>query len=228
MASADWSNPKGVPFRYNKTIQPDPDTAHHDYPAIFSIYGKDDRDEAKRVADLVAYLKHSNVIEDFSQVALLLHSVRIDHSGSYLESLERKGIPAFCPRSRTYFENEEVRLMIGCLALIFGHYGDRGGQVSGPALQQLADYVDGWITDLGRGYGVPHPLAGALKEFVDGIEALKEGESLDFRPADYFYRLLAYEPFAGFVKNENRARNLAILSQLLNTLLFRIITTTTL
>ena len=35
--------------------------------------------------------------------------------------------------------------------------------------------------------------------------------------ADYFYLLVAEEPFASFVKDENRARNLAILSQLLNT-----------
>ena len=46
---------------------------------------------------------------------------------------------------------------------------------------------------------------------------MQEGETLDLRPADYFYRLLALEPFAGLVKNENRARNLAIFSQLLNT-----------
>lgn len=52
---------------------------------------------------------------------------------------------------------------------------------------------------------------------MGGIQGLKEGESLDLRPADYFYRLLALEPFAGFLGNENRARNLAILSQLLNT-----------
>jgi DNA helicase-2/ATP-dependent DNA helicase PcrA len=37
------------------------------------------------------------------------------------------------------------------------------------------------------------------------------------RPADFFYQLLALEPFRTFAKNENRARNLAILSQLLNT-----------
>ena len=49
------------------------------------------------------------------------------------------------------------------------------------------------------------------------IEGLREGEALDLRPADYFYRLLALEPFTSLVKNENRARNLAILSQLLNT-----------
>ena len=41
-------------------------------------------------------------------------------------------------------------------------------------------------------------------------------ESLDLRPADYFYRLLAFEPFKSYLGNENRARNLAIFSQLLN------------
>ena len=63
----------------------------------------------------------------------------------------------------------------------------------------------------------PIPWPTALRGFVADIAGLQEGEALDLRPADYFYRLLALEPFAGFVKNENRARNLAILSQLLNT-----------
>jgi DNA helicase-2/ATP-dependent DNA helicase PcrA len=107
--------------------------------------------------------------------------------------------------------------MVGCLAVIFGYYGEGRGAINGPALQNLARYVDGCIVDLGRNYGAPHPLAGVLQEFVAGIANLKTSQSLDFRPADYFYRLLACEPFAGFVKNENRARNLAILSQLLNT-----------
>jgi len=34
--------------------------------------------------------------------------------------------------------------------------------------------------------------------------------------ADYSYRFISYEPFSAFLKNENRARNLAIFSQLLN------------
>ena len=217
MASTDWTNPHGLPFRYDKTIIPDKDGDHPSYPAIFCIWGKDEQDEARRFADMVVFLKARNVIKDYSQVALLLHSVRSDHSGPYLEALERKGIPAFCPRARTYFENDEIRLMVGCYALIFGYYGEGRGTVSGSALQALADYVDGCITDLGRNYPQPHPLAKALQSFVEGIASLREGQSLDFRPADYLYRLLALEPFITFVKNENRARNLAILSQLLNT-----------
>src|SRR5207244_5407334 len=41
-------------------------------------------------------------------------------------------------------------------------------------------------------------------------------ETLDRRLADYFYQLVAHEPFATFLKNENNARNLATFSQLLN------------
>ena len=217
MASADWSNPRGLPFRYDKTIQPDLTTVHPDYPAVFCIWGRDEQDEAQRFADMVAFLKEHDVIADYSQVALLLHSVRQDHSGPYLAALEAKGIPAFCPRARAYFENDEVRLMVACLAVIFGYYGAGRGQGSGGALAELADYIDAGIMALGRRYGGAHPLAAVLRGFVADIEGLREGEALDLRPADYFYRLLALEPFTSLVKNENRARNLAILSQLLNT-----------
>jgi DNA helicase-2/ATP-dependent DNA helicase PcrA len=217
MASADWSNPRRLPFRYDKTIQPDLATAHPDYPAIFAIWGRNERDEAERFADMVAFLKQNQVIADYSQVALLLHSVRVEHSGPYLAALEAKGIPAFCPRARSYFDNDEVRLMVACLAVIFGYYGDGRGEVHGAAVAALANYVDAAIVELGRCYSGAHPLAESLRGFVADIAALQEGESLDLRPADYFYRLLALDPFASFAKNENRARNLAILSQLLNT-----------
>jgi DNA helicase-2/ATP-dependent DNA helicase PcrA len=215
MASADWSNPAGAAFRFNKTIQPDPDAHHPQYPAVFSIWGGDSRDEAARFADLVAYLKDNVVIEDFSQVALLLHSVRQDHSGPYLEALQRKGIPAFCPRARAYFENEEIRDMVACFAIPFSWHGDGRGQVAG-AVAELAAYVDDGIVRLARRFGAPHPLAGALRTWTDEIAALEEGQALDVRPADYLYRLLALEPFRSAVKNENAAHNLAIFSQLLN------------
>jgi DNA helicase-2/ATP-dependent DNA helicase PcrA len=189
MATADWSNPRGLPFRYNKTIQPDPNVEYPDYPAVFSIWGKNACDEAERFADLVAFLKANKVIVDYSQVALLLHSVRQDHSGPYLAALQAKGIPAFCPRARAYFDNDEIRLMVTCFAVIFGYYGEGRGEVNGHAAAALAQYVDAGIVELGRRYSSPHPLAIALQRFVADIANLKEGETLDLRPADYFYPL---------------------------------------
>jgi len=215
MASADWSNPSGTPFRYDKTIKADAAAEHPEYPAVFAIWGRNRRDEVQRFADLVAYLKENAVIEDYSQVALLLHSVRQEHSGAYLEALAERGIPAFCPRARAYFENQEIRDVVACFAVIFGWHGDGRGEVAG-AVAELARYVDDALVQLGRRFGASHPLARALQDWTAEISALENGHALDVRPADYLYRLLALEPFASALKNENAARNLAIFSQLLN------------
>ena len=215
MASADWSNPGGQPFRFDKTIKADPKGEHPEYPAVISIWGHGLRDEAERFAELIEFLKRSAVIEDYSQVALLLHSVREEHSGSYLAALAKRGIPGFCPRARAYFENEEIRLMVACFAVLFGWHGVGRGQVAG-AVAELAGYVDQGIVELAKNHAAPHPLALALQEWVAQIATLLEGGTLDLRPADYFYRLIALEPFSTAVKSENAARNLAIFSQLLN------------
>jgi DNA helicase II / ATP-dependent DNA helicase PcrA len=215
MASADWSNSAGTSFRFDKSIEADPNAHHPDYPAVISIWGRDIRDEAERFAEFVEYLKRNAVISEYNQVALLLHSVRDDHSGPYLAALEARGIPTFCPRARAYFENDEILLVVACFAVLFGWHGNGRGQVAG-AVAELARYVDQGIVDLARAYAAPHPLALALQEWVGEIAGLKEGEALDLRPADYFYRMLALDPFAKAAKNENAARNLAIFSQLLN------------
>jgi len=215
MGSADWSNPNGVPFRYDKMIEADAAATHPDYPAVIAIWGRNRSDEATRFAELVDFLKKNEVISDYGQVALLLHSVREEHSGPYLAALEAKGIPAFCPRARAYFEIPEVKCFVGCFAVLFGWYGTGRGQVAG-AVAELADYVDKAIIQLGRQFGAPNPLAAALQKWTGEIARLREGEALDLRPADYFYHLLALEPFTSAVRNENTARNLAIFSQLLN------------
>ena len=216
MASADWSNPKGPDFRFAKTIVQEPGAMYPGYPAVFSIYGTSGRDEGERFADMVAYLKTQGIVEDYSQIALLLRSVRGEHSGRYLDALARKGIPAFCPRARGYFENEEVRLMVAALALVLGYHGEGRGETWGRALTELAAYVDAALVDLAKA-AAGTPFAARLQGLVAEVSGLREGESLDRRMADYFYQLVAEEPFSTYVKDENRARNLAILSQLLNT-----------
>lgn len=216
MASANWENANGASFRFDKTIEPDAESSYPEYPAIFAIWGQDKHDEARRFADFVVYLKQQAVIDDYNQVALLLHSVRANRSGPYLAALEAKGIPTYCPRARGYFENEEVRLMVGCFAVIFGYHGEGRGELHGPALQALATYVDQCLVELARRCHSPHPLASDMQALVGQIGALQDRQALDLRPADIFYRLLAHEPFVTLLQNENRARNLAIFSQLLN------------
>lgn len=216
MGSADWRNPSGPAFRFDKTITADDAAAHPVYPSVIAIWGRDQRDEAARFADMVAFLKTSGVIADYSQVALLLHSVRDEHSGPYLAALDAKGIPAYCPRARAYFEIPEICDLVACFSVILGWHGDARGQVGG-AVAELAGYVDDALIQLGRRFAYPHPLAVALQGWTTDIGNLRAGESLDLRLSDFFYQLLALEPFRSAVRNENTARNLAIFSQLINT-----------
>jgi len=147
---------------------------------------------------------------------VLLHSARQDHSGHFVEALKEKGVPVFCPRARAYFDNDEVRNMMACYAVLLGYYGSGRGDISGRSLKDLAAYVDDCITDLGRRYPDPHPLAKRLQELAWEINNLKGKETLNERLSDYFYRFLSEDPFSKLVKDEISARNLAIFSQLLN------------
>ncbi|MCB0213928.1 MAG: ATP-dependent helicase, partial [Anaerolineae bacterium] len=217
MANCDWSNRNSdFDFRYDKTIEPNLTTEHQNYPAVISIWGTNKEDEAQRLAELIAFLKENEVIEDYNQVAVLLHSVRDDHSGPYINALERQGIQAFAPRARTYFDNEEVHFVVGCFALLLGWYGENRGELRGYALPELADYVDNCLKALVQaGVSGNHPLARLLQRRVAEIDQLAEGQTLNRRIGDYFYDLVAHEPFARMMLNENRARNLAIFSQLI-------------
>lgn len=217
MASGDWSNPSGAPFRYDKHIEADPDGEFADYPSVISLWGMDPRDEGERFANLVRFLKDQQVISDFSQVALLLRSVKLQHSGHYLDALDRSGIPYFCPRAGGFFENEEVAAAVACFAAIFGWHGDDRGSLAGAALPALARYVDEATAKVAQDFGGTSELAVRLRGFISEIETMREGETLDRRPADYLFELLGVEPFLTWMKSDQRARRLAVLSTLVNT-----------
>jgi len=59
-------------------------------------------------------------------------------------------------------------------------------------------------------------LAHYIQRKFEQVSNLRKGGSLDLTVIDYFYQLLAYKPFCDLLKEENKARNLAILSKLLN------------
>ncbi len=55
MAATDWSNASGPPFRFDKTIQPDPNADHPEYPAVFSIWANGVQDEADGVTAVTTW-----------------------------------------------------------------------------------------------------------------------------------------------------------------------------
>jgi len=208
MNSIDWKNPGGAPFRFpGKTVKPAKSTKSPAYSAVFQIWGKNERDEAGRFADLVDYLLKNKIINDPSDTALLLRSVSIENSGSFIDALKAKGIKSFCPRARHYFENDEIKLLIACYALILGFIGD-----------DLDNYAHRDILEEGiklLGPFTIKPLGAYLKNMHDKIEALENENGLDEIPSDIPYRLFAFAPFTEYLKDENSARSLSQFSGLI-------------
>jgi DNA helicase-2/ATP-dependent DNA helicase PcrA len=217
MKNHDWSGPSGTQFRFDKTIIPNPDAVFSDYPSVIRVMGITKDDEAAHLADFIQYLKQQQIITDFSQVAILLHSVRAEHSGPYMNALAARGIKSFCPRARAFFENEEVRLIIAAVAVILGYVKEnRDGNGYG-AVQKLNRFVDESIELLANVCDENLPLALAIQGLAQEIGKIKPGENLDRRIADYIYQLVAVAPLTSSMSDANRARNIATLSSLFAT-----------
>ena len=203
MNSIDWDK-----YRFPKMIFPIPDEKYSDYPAVFSIRTlNNERDEALRVADLISFLKSNNIIQDWSNVAILMKSVRQENSDQYINALKERNIPYFAPRAKKFFDNEEIKLLIACYALIFGFYEE---ELNG---YYHRDYIDETIKCLGENKN--DSLYNYITRRANQIINLTEG-SLDFNILDYFFQLLAYEPFITYLKDENKAYNLSIFTQLIS------------
>ena len=214
ITSIDWSNPRGTPFRAEKTIRPDREMAYQDYPSVLSIGDIDVMVEAEQFADMVLFLKEQRRISDYSQVALLLYSVRSGISDAFIEALERKGIPVFCPRARTYFDQEEISLMMGCLARIVGYQETKQDDLvehSG-----LPEYLRNCHRLLTAQCQLFPALENKIREIECEIAYAEEDRPIAGKQlADYFYHFVFTEPFAGLLSQSDRIHNLALFSHFL-------------
>ncbi len=214
ITSIDWSNPGGTSFRTEKTIRPDFEGNHQQYPSVLSIGDVDVVAEADQFAEIVLSLKEQQRISDYSQVALLLYSVRSGISDVFIEALKSKGIPAFCPRARTYFDQEEIRLMMGCLARIVGYQETKqDGLVEHSGLPEYLRNCHRLLTEQCHLFPA---LEKKLQEIESEIAHAEEDRSIAGKQlADYFYHLVFTEPLVGLLSPIDRLHNLALFSHFL-------------
>ncbi len=202
ITSINWNG-----FRYQKEIKPNPEEKFPDYPTVFLIWGENKKDEAERFVMLLKFLKENKIIQDWSDIALLLKSVRPEHSSHYIEALNKNNIPYFAPRAKRFFDNDEIKLLSACYVIILGFYENLNDYPN-------KEYIEDAIALLGSVI-IKYP---SLKDYLQRkrrqIENLKKG-SLDLTILDYFYQLLAYEPFSSFLRNRNNAYSLSIFSNLI-------------
>lgn len=216
MSRTDWHNPSGRAFRTEKTIKPPfnktLDKPYNAYPAVLALSeGSIDR-EAYQFAEFVETLKTQGVITEYSHVALLLHSVKPYLSGAYIKALQERNIPFFCPRARTYFEQDEVRLMIGCFAQLFGYEEH-------PYNEEMDDETI--LPYMHECQELLQNVCLALPELVQELDLLAtyvmQQTDLYNIVTDCFYRLLALEPFLAAMQEQFKMDALIAMSQIIGT-----------
>jgi len=203
---------------------PDKDSLNADestednYPAVAGLFQNSREEVAHLMAEFIDYLIDEEIVGDYSQIALLLRSTKESprRAEPFVEAMRNRGIPVHNPRNKALTEQEEVRLVLGCLIDVLDkeRFGLVGDNVRGRFLNTVEDWLDEFqsFRDTERG--------AELDDYVSQSHAAlnnrNQGERLESLP-DVFYRILSREPFSTWREDDpNRANRLARLSNLID------------
>ena len=235
-----WIMSNGVEWgrcRLDKELRPSRQALASPSPAVVKVEGNAEVFSA-RIAGLVQTLLDGGKISDPNQVALLSYSVKDlkvrdkkgkdSEDGRYLsklaEELGRRGIDAYVPRASRFFDQDEVRLAIGCLLLMFPaqwaeHYDDLGTFQA-----KFRDYCEDCQTFAES--ESRKPGHGALRDLVYRTSQVTRAmpRTTDLNFTRLLYQLYACAPFASMlateadagVRDQREVRNLSILTNLVN------------
>ncbi|HCI79126.1 MAG TPA: hypothetical protein DHW02_05510 [Ktedonobacter sp.] len=214
METFNWTNAQGVALRTDKATMSIHNKTYFEYQAVATLTGNDVDDEAEQVAELIYSLKKEGRISDYSQVALLLRSVRFHYSEAFMKAFEARHIPYHCVRRRTFFDEYEVCLMVGCVTRILHFHAEKH-------TSEFSDFLH-YISECRQLLTVAcqkHPL---LERELHAIEKAlygpdEHGSHHTQSLSDYFYRLLFLDPFDSYRKEDARRHNLMLFSRMLQT-----------
>lgn len=109
-------------FRYDKTIEPHAKSVLKS-PAVVKLASSEDEEEwREKILAFINELMTSGKLTDYNQIAFLFNSVKHERVTRLARYLEENGVNVYSPRSDMFFQRDEIKLMIGCLMLMFPKY----------------------------------------------------------------------------------------------------------
>jgi superfamily I DNA/RNA helicase len=168
------------------------------------LEGDADHVPAEIAAGLVEDLYEVGYIDDYSQVAFLFKSTKEtdNWAGPFVDALRDRDIPVHNPRNKSFLEHPEVEFAIGAMIRCLDPDLDalRKRSIQGRVRTQIQEWYDAYedyVADFG---------AFELARFVDQvgqevIEANKD-DSLGLSLLDLYYRILSFDPFLGWIEQQ--------------------------
>jgi DNA helicase II / ATP-dependent DNA helicase PcrA len=191
-----------------------PDNETREYPAVITNFAHSKTEEVERLAQFIKFLKSNHTISSFSDVTLLLRSVRTE-SSHYCDGLTKYEIPYYLSNTGSFFGSTAIKLMLGCYAVIFGYYKIRTWELGEYATDSHLSYLGQCIEILYSSSTRYRKLMRYVHDCATEISSLGRREYLNINYIDYFYEILGFAPFSHFMNDGSESRNLSKFSQLL-------------
>lgn len=210
--TANWQGGKtNYSFRYPTPIQAKQGVDDYNYPSVFCVKAGNLQQEINKLVDFITYLKQHRVIEDLNQIAFLLNRTDKTIVMPYIQAFSQKGIQAFCKELHSFFEQEEIRLLLSIYAYLLGLNSDNIQEAT-PGFKSYLEQVIQLFIQIQRKFPM---LSKNINQLKLNINQLQRDNVLDWSLLRYFYVFMSCEPFHSYLKHESSARYLAIFSHLI-------------
>lgn len=208
-------------FRIEKNIVPSDEKLVKEKTApVLSIEGDSVDAWCKNIYDFLIRLQAEGHISNYNQVAFLFRSVTNDKAKFLANYLEENGIPVYSPRSKMFFEREEIKASIGLILHLFSDFEE---EVLEDDNSWFADMVDYYNDCLDIAYSLMDQDP-ELEEWVSyRMKELTELKgNTDYAFTRLLYQMFSFEYFRKIidtdlgsgVADQRAIRNLAILTNI--------------
>lgn len=202
----DWNDNSGNLLRLEKNITTGSKAQDLDYPSTLSVKS-DPLLEPEIIAKFVNKIHKEKIIEDYSDVAILLKSVQSKYSDPYIEAFQKLNIKVFCPRARGFFLRTEISLFFGSFYLIFNYpeYSIKNSD--------LEDYLNAssslFTEQIKNNVGDKYIFDQIYKNIRNSYEVI-------YRDIlELFYEIISLDIFQNLLQDQNVAYNIGQLSNLI-------------
>ena len=211
--SKTWEQ-DGISFRHNKTILPPEDKEFEDYRSVVKLMVEEEEEWQHEVLGFIKFMQETGTLTDLNQITFLANSVKNDRIKNLISFLEENEIPIFSPRSDFYFEREEIKLLIGFLLIIFKRFIDAYKRGDIYETETIKNYYVQSCLVTAQKYIKSNPdpdMLQFIRTQAKIYTQIDKGQATDDNITSMIYRLIQFEPFAGFLtENSLATRNMSM------------------
>lgn len=209
-------------YRYSKQIKAKKSNVRSG-ASVYACVGDSIDAEKQELLEMIQRLLANGNISNLNQIACLFKSVKSEEAVKVAEHLEANDIPVYSPRSDMFFERKEVKQILGCMMFCFNQYmADlKNNLFRYPISKEMREY---YIECRAEAVALLKENA-ELKVYISNqaLEIINLKEDKDCGLLDIFYKILAFEPFKGYLQADLKqnvigsraARNLSEISRML-------------